>query len=202
MSHQQLTQEIHARQRQRRRRTALATVTMVIATAALVAGSWPAPAFATVCADGWISSSTGPGTCSHHGGIYHGVPMVLAIPAPPPAPPSVPVVPAPRPVDLPGVRWLREPVVSLDITNRGTRYLCQGGIMGQQGETVYVVTARHCLEPMTGAGPIRVRTLDGWEDYATHWAGPPEHDRAVLWVTFPKVPFTWDPPCLTCTGQV
>ena len=24
---------------------------------------------ATVCADGWVSSSTGRGTCSHHGGI-------------------------------------------------------------------------------------------------------------------------------------
>jgi hypothetical protein len=26
-------------------------------------------AYATVCADGWISNSTGSGTCSHHGGI-------------------------------------------------------------------------------------------------------------------------------------
>jgi len=28
---------------------------------------------ATVCADGWVSSSTGRGTCSHHGGIASGV---------------------------------------------------------------------------------------------------------------------------------
>jgi hypothetical protein len=27
------------------------------------------PAHATVCKDGWVSSSTGPGTCSWHGGI-------------------------------------------------------------------------------------------------------------------------------------
>lgn len=31
-----------------------------------------ADSFATPCADGWQSPSTGRGTCSHHGGIDHG----------------------------------------------------------------------------------------------------------------------------------
>lgn len=31
----------------------------------------------TICADGWLSSSRGPGTCSHHGGYAHarGIPL-------------------------------------------------------------------------------------------------------------------------------
>lgn len=29
------------------------------------------PANGTLCADGWISQSSGPGTCSHHGGEAH-----------------------------------------------------------------------------------------------------------------------------------
>lgn len=32
------------------------------------------PASATVCEDGWISPSTGSGTCSWHGGIEDGLP--------------------------------------------------------------------------------------------------------------------------------
>ena len=42
-----------------------------------------ADSFATPCADGWQSPSTGRGTCSHHGGIDHGsyyIPPVLLQP--------------------------------------------------------------------------------------------------------------------------
>jgi len=36
---------------------------------------------ATVCADGWVSSSTGRGTCSHHGGIkqYYYIPDTTVV---------------------------------------------------------------------------------------------------------------------------
>jgi hypothetical protein len=52
----------------------LGAVVATITAGALLAGSWPATAFATVCADGWVSGSVGSGTCSHHGGIAHGDP--------------------------------------------------------------------------------------------------------------------------------
>ena len=52
-----------------RRVVSLATALLIaLACAAQLAG----PAGATICADGSYSSSTGPGTCSHHGGIASG----------------------------------------------------------------------------------------------------------------------------------
>jgi hypothetical protein len=49
-------------------------VSLVVALIVTLAGAaqLAAPASATICADGSYSSSTGPGTCSHHGGIASG----------------------------------------------------------------------------------------------------------------------------------
>jgi hypothetical protein len=166
------------RQRHHRLRPAISAITLIVAAAAVLAG-WPAAALATVCRDGWVSGSVEPGTCSHHGGIYHG-----------------------SPVTADGVTWLKDTAVTLAITSHGQHFVCQGGIMGQRAGTVYVVTAKHCLTPMTGAGPIQVRTFDGIDGYATHWVGAYDADVALLWVTFPHTSVQWNDVCVTCLGSV
>jgi hypothetical protein len=69
MSHTQATQTILARQSNPRVYPVLAAVALAVAIAALLGGR-PTPALATVCRDGWVSGSSGSGTCSHHGGVY------------------------------------------------------------------------------------------------------------------------------------
>ena len=77
-----------------------------------------------VCRDGWISQSTGSGTCSHHGGVLYWtgnniipkysprpLPLVpLLLNTPPPTPQLKPSAYAPIPTQTPTVTVLNTPI--------------------------------------------------------------------------------------------